>query len=395
MQVAFTHDVNRSLKGGRPFMLMESTPSNTNWQPVPKLKRPGMHLLSSLQAVAHGSDTVQYFQWRKSRGSSEKFHGAVVDHVGNEHTRVFKEVAQVGEILKKLDSVIGTTTRPEAAILYDWENRWAIEDMHALGRDIERRGYPATALSFYQPFWTRGIPVDVISEDDDFSNYKLIAAPMLYLLRPGVAERLRQFVAKGGTLVATYWTGLVDQTDLCFLGGWPGDGLRQLFGIWDEETDTLAVDERNELKPLPGNELGLNGSFAIQDYCALIHAEGARVLATYGRDFYAGRPALTVNDFGEGHAYYVAARTDEAFLDEFMGRLIQRLSLSPALHAKLPVGVSVQARSDGRRNFIFVMNFNPEPVTLSFDLGLYRSLITNEPVAGTLTLPGYGVEILE
>jgi beta-galactosidase len=82
------HDMMRSLKGGKPFVLMESTPSATNWQPTSKLKKPGMHILSSMQAVAHGADSVQYFQWRKSRGSVEKFHGAIIDHVGHLDTRV-------------------------------------------------------------------------------------------------------------------------------------------------------------------------------------------------------------------------------------------------------------------------------------------------------------------
>src|SRR5207247_684598 len=106
----------------------ESTPSQTNWQPVSKLKRPGMHRLSSLQAVAHGSDTVQYFQWRKSRGSVEKFHGAVVDHVGHEHTRVFCDVADLGNTLSKMTEVVGTYTKAETAILFDWDNRWAVKD---------------------------------------------------------------------------------------------------------------------------------------------------------------------------------------------------------------------------------------------------------------------------
>ena len=181
---------------------------------------------------------MQYFQWRKSRGSSEKFHGAVVDHVGHEHTRVFQDVTEVGAALKKLDEVIGTTVHPDVAVIYDWENRWAIEDMQALGR--ERRNYAETCIAHYQPFWSRGIPVDVIPEWADFSAYKLVVAPMLYMLQPGVAGRLKKFVADGGTVVCTYWSGMVNETDLCFLGGWPGDGLREVFGIWDEETDTLT-----------------------------------------------------------------------------------------------------------------------------------------------------------
>ncbi|TFH04072.1 MAG: beta-galactosidase, partial [Spirochaetales bacterium] len=118
--VGTTHDLMRGCKRNTPFLLMESTPSVTNWSPIAKLKRPGMHLASSLLAVAHGSDSVQYFQWRKSRGSSEKFHGAVVDHVGHEHTRVVREVAQVGEALEQLQEVAGSLYAAETAVIYDW-----------------------------------------------------------------------------------------------------------------------------------------------------------------------------------------------------------------------------------------------------------------------------------
>lgn len=128
---AMNHDMFRSLKGGKPFLLMESTPSLTNWQPISKLKKPGMHVLSSLQAVAHGSDSVQYFQWRKSRGSSEKFHGAVVDHAGHENTRVFQEVSELGGNLSRLDEIVGTTVNAEVAIIFDTENRWAVKDSQA------------------------------------------------------------------------------------------------------------------------------------------------------------------------------------------------------------------------------------------------------------------------
>jgi len=392
-QVSFIHDQNRSMKGGKPFMLMESTPSNTNWQPIPKLKRPGMHKLSSLQAVAHGSDTVQYFQWRKSRGSAEKFHGAVVDHVGHEHTRVFKDVSEVGAVLRQLDPIIGTTVRPDVAIYLDWENRWAIEDMQALGRD--RRNYTDTVIAHYLPFWKRGIPVDVIAEEAEISQYKLVIAPMLYMLKPGVAERICTFVEKGGTLVMTYWSGIVDENDLCFLGGWPGNGLREVLGIWDEETDTITPEERNRVLPAPGNELGLSGSFEARDYFALIHAEGARVLATFGSDFYAGRPALTVNDFGKGQAFYVASRNDEAFMDSFFGKLAERLDLLRALPAELPEGVTAQLRSDGQHRFIFVMNFNPTPATVDLGAASYRSLLSGQSVTGPLGLPAYGVEVLQ
>ena len=142
---AFVHDMMRSLRQGQPFLLMESTPSLTNWHSYNKLKRPGMHLLSSLQAVAHGADSVQYFQWRKSRGSSEKFHGAVVDHVGHGQTRVFREVSQVGQALAALQPVLGSRTSAEVALVFDWENRWAFDNLQGLTQDLEERGYLQTA----------------------------------------------------------------------------------------------------------------------------------------------------------------------------------------------------------------------------------------------------------
>ena len=177
---AFNHDLFRSLKG-KPFMLMESTPSLTNWQPVSKLKRPGMHKLSSMQAVAHGSDSVQYFQWRKSRGSSEKFHGAVVDHVGHEHTRVFRDVTEVGETLGKLSGdVLGAGVDANVAIVFDWDNRWAVRD--AQGPRNMGVHYEQTVVQHYRAFWELGISVDIVSRHADVSKYKLVVAPMMYML---------------------------------------------------------------------------------------------------------------------------------------------------------------------------------------------------------------------
>ena len=112
------HDLMRSIKK-EPFLLMESCPSATSWKPVNKLKKPGMHLASSLQAVAHGSDSVLYFQLRQSRGATEKFHGAVIDHYGSSDTRVFKEVTEIGEALEQIKETVGSKTHAQTAVLYD------------------------------------------------------------------------------------------------------------------------------------------------------------------------------------------------------------------------------------------------------------------------------------
>jgi len=374
---AFTHDLNRSMKQ-KPFVLMESTPSQQNWAPVAPLKRPGMHRLSSLQAVAHGSDAVMYFQWRKSRGSCEKFHGAVVDHYqqGVEKTRVFRDVQQVGEELKKLRDLIGTTTPVEAAIIYDWENRWMI-DMESGPRNADKDYHP-TCLAHYEPLWRRGIPADCIDMDQDLSRYKLVIAPMLYMIRPGVAERIIRFVQNGGTFLTTYFTGYADENDLCFLNGFPGP-LRSLLGIWAEELDALPNHKSQAvIATSAGNELGLNGTYAARHFCELIHAEGAQVLATYGSDFYANRPAVTVNRFGQGRAYYVASRNDERFNDDLIGGICRMLGLRRAIDADLPPGVTATFRTDGIRRWVFLMNFNADPVRVR-----------------DTELPGYGLKVIE
>lgn len=390
---SFNHDMFRTLKA-KPFMLMESTPSLTNWQPVSKLKKPGMHKLSSLQAVAHGSDTVQYFQWRKSRGASEKFHGAVIDHAGHEHTRVFGDVAELGRTLAGLTELLGTNVPAEAAILADWDNRWAVND--AQGPRNGGLHYEQTVVQHYKALWELGVPTDIVGSEDDLSAYKLLILPMAYLLREETGKRIDAFVKNGGTLVSTYWTGVVDENDLCYLGGYPGP-LRETLGIWAEEIDGLHDDQQNRLILEQGAaRLGFGGEYAVHELCELIHTEGARTLAVYGDDFYAGRPVLTVNERGAGKAYYLGARVrDEAFYEAFYGSLASEAGVRRALDAELPAGVTAQLRSDGEHDYVFVLGFSGREETVTLDGAAYTDVETGEPAAGTFTLPPYGVRVLK
>ena len=382
-EIAFVHDINRSMKK-KPFMLMESTPSLVNWQPVNKLKRPGMHILSSIQAVAHGSDSVQYFQWRKGRGAFEKFQGAVVDHCGHEHTRVFREVTQLGELLEKLAPVAGSSVEPDVAIIYDWNNRWAIDALQGLNRN---RRYAETCIQHYQSLWKQGIPCDIIDMEQSFDSYRLVVAPMLYMLKPGVAQKFRTFVEQGGTLVLTYLTGYVNQNDLCFLGGFPGDGMQELCGVWAEEIDSLFPTDRNSLETA-------DGSFTVTDYCERIHPmEGCQVVGQYGSDFYAGEPALTCNKIGKGSCWYMACRTGQDFLDGFYDRLAEELSLKPQWFGPLPEGISVQPRGAEGHTWLFVMNFSEEEKSLTLNQAM-TDAVTGEHAAGTLTLTPYEVRVL-
>lgn len=397
--VSFVNDFYRSLKGGQPFLIMENTPSLVNWHKINKLKRPKVHFLSSMQSLAHGSDSVLYFQWRKGRGASEKFHGAVVDHVGNENTRVFKEVTEVGLALEKLKDIQRAEKNSKVAVIYDIENRWAIDDLQGLKTfsyedGTDKKGYERICQEQYRAFWQNGISCDVIGSEDDFSKYKLIAAPMLYMIKPNVAERLKEFVKNGGTLVTSFFSGIVNENDLCFLGGFPGP-LRDLTGIWAEEIDTLYDCDYNSIV-LNDNKIKLNSSiYRVKDYCDLIHAESAEVLGTYESDFYKGRPALTVNNYGKGKCYYVAARTDSDFNNDFYMNLAHELNIESVIDGKLPEGVTAQERINENGRFIFILNFNEDEKSLNLGSRKYKNMLTEENIEGTIKLEKYDALVLK
>ncbi len=385
---AFHLDMMRGFKPDRPWILMESTPSSTNWMPVMKLKRPGVHRLECLQALAHGSDSILYFQVKKSRGGAEKFHGAIIDHTGTGESRVYREVAEVGALLEELAPLAGTTAQAEVALLYDWEIHWAIDA--ARGPRREGRDYLQTCQAHYRAFWEQGIAVDVRSSEVGFAGYRVVVAPMLYLLKPGVAERLESFVQAGGCVVATYWSGLADENDFIFEGGQPGP-LRRLFGLRVEEIDALYDDESNALVCEEHGLLPAGARYVARSLCELLHAETAETHAVYGEDFYKGCPALTRNAFGQGEAFYIAARTDDAFLGDFYTALAGRLGLRRALETPLPEGVTAQRRGPA----LFLLNASREARSVSMPAGTVpRDFLTGETLPTKIPLSGYEVRIL-
>lgn len=378
---AFNHAVMRSMKRDKPFMMMESTPSLVNWHKVNKLKRPGVHKLSCVQAVACGSDSVQYFQWRKGRGSYEQFHGAVVDHAGTDDSRVFRDVAEAGELLKKLAPVAGTTVSTRAALLFDWDNRWAIWDVKALGQETKK--YERTCIGIWQEFMKLGIDMDVVGSDEDLSRYDVVVAPMLYLLQPGTADNLRAFVERGGQLLATYFTGYVDDAQLCYLGGFPGDGLKELFGIVSEEIDSYYPSDRNGIAMKDGSR------WKVVDYAEILKVQDAEVLGTYTDDFYQGSAAVTCKSHGKGNAYYVAARTSAGEMRPLFEKMLADAGISVR---KLPEGVEYHVRSGEEGSYEFYLNCNTEPVKIAGVNGL--DMVTDSEVREEMTLPGYGVAVI-
>ena len=363
MDCGMQHDIMRSIQK-KPFLLMESCPAATNWQPVSKLKKPGMLHAASLQAIAHGSDSVQYFQLRQSQGSSEKFHGAVIDHYGGDDTRTFKEVTEVGASLEKLSELSGAVTNAKVAVLFDWESRWAMED--AQGPRNQGLYYKETVEKSYFAFRKSGLDVDVIDMEQSLDGYKIAAIPMLYMFRDGFEEKVRAFVKNGGTAIMTYWSGIVDETDLCFLGGTP-HGLMDVFGLRSMEIDALYDHEENYIVPADDSQIKLSSDWKCKNLCDVVDVSTAKVLGRYGDDFYKNSPAFTCNIFGEGKAYYICADFEQGFYDEVYAQIAKEAKVSSPIHV-IPEGVEVTTRQTEDNMYLFIQNFNRKPVKIEIDL---------------------------
>jgi beta-galactosidase len=386
--VAMRHDYMRGLKGGKPFMLMEQTPSQQNWQPYNSLKRPGVMRLWSYQAVARGADTVMFFQLRRSFGACEKYHGAVIEHVGHENTRVFRECAQLGQELLKLgDTLLDSRPASKAALLFDIDTWNAVEITSGPNVDLD---YLKQTQKYYKAFYEQNIGMDVISPSDDLSGYKLVVAPVLYMLKPGVADNIKRFVEQGGTFITTFFSGIVNENDLVTLGGYPGE-LRELLGIWVEEIDSLPPELKNRIvvkEPLGS----VSGEYECGMLCDLLHVETARPLAVYGEDFYAGMPVLTENQYGKGKAYYVAADAEERFIAD----LVRTLSKACGLEAsfKADAGVELASRYKEGRRYTFVLNHNSYAAGVQLE-GAYKELLSGRELSGRVETSPHGVLILE
>ncbi|MGM0103165.1 beta-galactosidase [Enterococcus sp. AZ089] len=381
--VAMTHDLMRGLKQ-QPFMLMEQTPSQQNWQPYNSLKKPGQMRAQSYQTIAHGADTIQYFQLRRSIGACEKFHGAVIEHVGHEDTRVFRETAALGAELAQLSDIIGTQTQAQVAVIFDWDNYWALE--YTSGPTVDLK-YVEQIHRYYRYFHEQNIAVDLVPVDADLSKYKLVAAPVLYMIKEGMQERLTDFVKQGGSLLTTYMSGIVDQSDNVHLGGYPGP-LRELAGIWVEEIDALAPEQSNGVSLV--NEELTGTSNLVSD---LIHLETAEALAHYTSNFYAGMPAVTKNMFGDGTVYYFGGQLEDQLQDQLFKTIVEENDITPVIEEATKLEVA--CRENAEAKFFVIINFHEEAQPLPAMFVGKTDLLTGEVLSSETKLAQYTTYIVK
>ena len=389
IESAMIHDLMRSLKH-QSFMIMESTPSKVNWrgQSPNRPKQPGMNTLASLQAVAHGADTVQYFQLRQCRHGDERFHGAVISHSGRDDTRVFREATALGEKLNKIGEIVGTETESRVAFLYDWDNLWGVQVTG--GFTSAHKDVVEEMRALYKFFAKKGINTDFVGSEEDFSAYKLLVLPYLFLTDTALVEKIRNFVENGGTVLSTYMLGMIDKNGGVHTGGFPCGALKDIFGLWNEETDALYDGEHSYAVFADGKEV------PVCNYCEVVHPVAAEVLAVYGDHYYKGMPALLCNTYGKGKAYYMPTRGDE-FYETVTQRICSEAGLKNELNAALPDGVFLTSRRNGDTVYAFLQNFTEQPQTVGLPAPFNGTeLLSGETMSdGDITLGSYDTKILK
>lgn len=379
------HDLMRSLKNGKPFLLMEQTPSQTNWSQFNSTKRPGDMALQSFQAVAHGSDSVMFFQLRRSIGACEKFHSALIDHVGHGETRVFRECSELGSILENIgEQITGTTIKNKIAIVFDWENWWALEYSSGPSTQLE---YIEEIGRYYHSFFKKNIGIDFVRPDSNLVGYSILIAPTLYLLSNKDGDNIKKYVSGGGTFVSTFMSGIVDETDTVHSGGYPGP-LRELLGLWVEETDSLAKGAFNSVIPM---DKRITKNYKCDLIFDVIHLEGAKSLANYGDDYYKGSPVITENSYGKGKAYYIGSCLDQEGTDAIMDLITGEYKSGFCI----PGGVEVTVRESDTYTLTFFLNHTSILKNISWADCEYYELISGGTVNNNFSLESKGVAILK
>jgi beta-galactosidase len=345
---AFCADLARGVAGGTPWMLMESATSAVNWQPVNVATRPGEMLLDSLRQVARGADTVGFFQWRASVAGGEKYHSALVPHVGPDSDR-FREVVELGAALSRLGAVAGSRVVADVALLWDWNAYWATDlPSHPSGS----LRYVDAPTRWHRALTELGATVDVVHPATDLSGYRLVVVPTLYLCSDATADALEHYVEAGGHALVTYFSGIVDESDHVRLGGYPG-AFRELLGVRVEEFAPL----------LDGDAVTLDDGSRADLWTEVLTAPAAEVIARYADGPLPGRPALTRRAVRAGVGWYLSTRLDEDGTRALAGRLLREAGTRHG-DAAGPGIELVRRRHPGGPGFLFVLNSGAEPVTV-------------------------------
>ena len=363
-ELAFSASLVDGIARKDPWFLMEHSTSAVNWREINYRKEPGQLVRDSLAHVAMGADAVCYFQWRQSKAGAEKFHSAMVPHAG-EDSAVFRDVCELGADLNKLsdEGILGSRlAKSRVAVVFDYESEWATEHTATPTQHVHHVDEP---LAWFRALADQGVTADVVPVRGAWDDYEMVVLPSVYLLSEETTRRVRDYVVGGGRLVVTYYTGISDEKDHVWLGGYPGS-IRDVVGVRVEEfmpmgDDFTGVPDRLELS---------NGAVAHDIADVIGSVDGtATVLETFKDDPWTGMdgaPAIVANTFGEGRSVYVGARLGRDGIAKSLPEILESLGMAETGENDSRVLRVEREGSDGSR-FVFSFNRTHETVQIPFE----------------------------
>jgi len=383
--LALAHASMRGLKR-RNFWVIEQQAGPAGWEIVSTAPRPGQLRLWAYQSIAHGADGILFFRWRTNRfGTEQHWHG-LLDADGRPGRR-YEEVRRMGCEITKLGGVIdGSIIKASIAMLHSYEARFAFQ----IQANNPQFSYPEHFHQIYKAFYDRRVPVDIVCPTDDLGDYKLVIAPALHIVSEAVAENLKRFVQAGGVLVVTPRSGVKDEANAVVDLPLPGL-LAELCGVKVEEYDSLLPDMSQVLEFVSA-EIAPNPQPSARVWCDILAPEDAEIVARYTCDFYAGKPAITINQYGQGKAIYVGTFGDKELYDTLADWVLRLTGLQRSISA--PAGIEVTERWQGDRRLLFILNHTARCHEITLD-GNYTNLLDGSSrVRGTVVIPPHDVLIL-
>ena len=358
-ELAFSASLVDGIARKDPWFLMEHSTSAVNWREINYRKEPGQLVRDSLAHVAMGADAVCYFQWRQSKAGAEKFHSAMVPHAG-EDSAVFRDVCELGADLNKLsdEGILGSRlAKSRVAVVFDYESEWATEHTATPTQHVHHVDEP---LAWFRALADQGVTADVVPVRGAWDGYEMVVLPSVYLLSEETTRRVRDYVVGGGRLVVTYYTGISDEKDHVWLGGYPGS-IRDVVGVRVEEFMPMGDD----FTGVP-DRLGLSNGAVAHDIADVIGSvdESATVLATFKDNPWTGMdgvPAIVANTFGEGRSVYVGARLGRDGIALSLPEILDSLGMTEAGGNDGRVLHVEREGADGSR-FVFSFNRTHETV---------------------------------
>lgn len=382
-RLALSHDLMRGIRK-QNFWVMEEQSGPSGWELVHSTPRPGEIRLWTYQAISRGADGIVYFRWRTCRFGTEEYWHGIIDHDGRPRRR-YDEVQQTGGELEKLWPLLeGTQIKNEVAILYSYDQLWSLQ----IQPNNPRLNYTEIVKEYYKRLHELNIGVDLVNHDDDFSDYRVLIAPLLYLMTPELASRLTAFVQAGGILITTFRSGVKNWDNVVTDNTLPGD-LADLMGIEIEEYDSIYGETPIKIT-MELQDQWLEGN--CDTWCDVIRPGTAGILGRYASEYYTGKAAVTQNSVGKGQAIYVGTRLDANLTTKLIDHALTLADIPQGPLAETGIEVSIREKPGMR--LLFLLNHKGDNHTVSLS-NQYTDVLTEEPITGKIELKPYGVKILQ